>query len=232
MRQRWLSRLGITSVAVGIAALGIATPAWANTPTTPDLHQTNVTLAGSGFDKGFGNCSEVPDQSPTEDVWVFVWPGTANEDQLVELELKFDSDGDGVADATLTEDDATETTDSGALKAVVTTPAGWTLLSGTSTITGDGVSPSPQGTFVFNLTHGCAGGEVPTTPPTSPPTSPSSPSESTPGETSSTPGGGGGNLPLTGTAVGGLVVVGVGLLAAGVAMMAVRRRREVDLTDI
>jgi LPXTG-motif cell wall-anchored protein len=231
MRQRWLPRLGITSVAVGIAALGIATPAWANTATTPDLHQTNVTLADSEFDQGFGECTEVPDQSPTEDVWVFVWPGTENGDHLVKLELKFDSDGDGVADETVTEADATETTDSGTLKAVVTTPAGWTLLSGTSTITGDGVSLEIKDTFYFNLTHGCAGGGSET--PTTPPTSPTSPSESTPGETSSAPGGGGGGtLPLTGTAVGGIVVVGVGLVAAGVALMAVRRRREIDLTDV
>jgi LPXTG-motif cell wall-anchored protein len=114
---------------------------------------------------------------------------------------------------------------------VVTTPAGWTLLSGTSTITGDGVSLEIKDTFYFNLTHGCAGGGSET--PTTPPTSPTSPSESTPGETSSAPGGGGGGtLPLTGTAVGGIVVVGVGLVAAGVALMAVRRRREIDLTDV
>jgi LPXTG-motif cell wall-anchored protein len=241
MRQRWLSRLAFVSAAVGIAALATAAPAWANTASTPDLHQTNVTLAGSDFDQGFGECSEVPDQAPDQDVWVFVWPGTSNDDELVKLELNFDSDGDGVADTTLTEADATATTDSGTLKAWVTTPAGWTLISGTSEITGE-VSLEINGTFYFNLTHGCAGTPATPTPSGSPTPSetpsvtpsetPSESGSSTPGATSSAPGGGGGGLPVTGTAIGGIVVVGVGLVAAGVALLAVRRRREIDLTDL
>jgi LPXTG-motif cell wall-anchored protein len=46
--------------------------------------------------------------------------------------------------------------------------------------------------------------------------------------TSTSPGGGG-SLPLTGTAVGGIVAAGVGLVAAGTVLVVARRRR--DATD-
>jgi LPXTG-motif cell wall-anchored protein len=37
---------------------------------------------------------------------------------------------------------------------------------------------------------------------------------------------------VTGTAVGGLLITGIGLLAAGIALMAIRRRRDItDLTE-
>lgn len=51
----------------------------------------------------------------------------------------------------------------------------------------------------------------------------------TPGTTTSSPGGGGG-LPVTGSAIGGLVVMGLALVVGGAALLAVRRRRD-DATE-
>jgi LPXTG-motif cell wall-anchored protein len=60
------------------------------------------------------------------------------------------------------------------------------------------------------------------TPPTSTSTDPGDPGTPTP-----TPGGG--SLPLTGTAVGGIVAAGIGLIAGGAVLIVARRRR--DATD-
>ena len=218
------------AAAGGALALAAASPALAQADqVTVDLRQSGVTAGDPEFDLGFGACEEVPEQGGDQDVWVFVWPGNAV-DELVSLALNFDTDGDGVADTTLTEADATRTLDSGTLKVWVTTPAGWTLVDGTSEVLG--TLPRDQ----FNLTHSCAGqpgdGNGKPTPSPTP--------EPTPGNGDDGNGNGGGNggedeeptLPVTGAQVGGLVVLGAGLLAAGVAMLAVRRRRGLpDLTD-
>jgi len=145
--------------------------------------------------------------------------------------------------------------DNGTPKVTFVTPAGWRLESGTSTITGQvptfGSDAFPEG--FFNLTHACPG-TVPTTPapsskpPTSaPPTtdtpreseSPSYPAETSgPPETTpqpsdtlpgsspadSTPPSDGG-LPVTGAALGGVIVAGLALLAGGVVAILVARRR-------
>jgi LPXTG-motif cell wall-anchored protein len=171
----------------------------------------------------------VPDQGENQDVWVFVWPGN-QVTALISLTLNFDTDGDGIADTTLDETDAMETLDSGTFKAWVVTDAGWTLVDGTSTVEDtDGMLP---GDGDFQLTHTCAGkpGEEP-----SPSPSPSepAPSETPPGETppGETPPGEDDDdekpgLPVTGLQTGGLVALGVALLAGGAAMLVVRRRRD------
>jgi LPXTG-motif cell wall-anchored protein len=232
MGKTLLARL-FTVVAGGTVALIAAAPAVAaQEATTVDLRQAGVTAGQPEFDLGFGKCEEKPDQAETEDVWVFVWPGNDVE-ELVSLTLNFDSDGDGTADTTLTEADATATLDQGTLKVWVTTPAGWTLIDGTSQVIGE--VPRPK----FNLTHSCAGqpgGGNGTPPPPTPTPTPS------PGATP--PGGENGNggeddngesddqLPVTGMQVGGMVLLGAGLLAAGIAMLAVRRHRRLpDLAD-
>ena len=69
---------------------------------------------------------------------------------------------------------------------------------------------------------------TPTPTPTTPtPTTPDPTTPTDPGTTTPPPGGG--NLPLTGTAVGGIVVTGIGLVAGGAVLMLARRRR--DATD-
>ncbi|HET6212266.1 MAG TPA: LPXTG cell wall anchor domain-containing protein [Micromonosporaceae bacterium] len=223
MASRWLTRLAFTVVAGGVALLAAATPALANT--TVLLRQSNV-LANGNSDKGFGKCTT--DQAANEDIWVFVWPGN-NAGDLVDLTLNFASDGGFTADSQRTEADATKTLDNGTLKVSVSTPAGWRLINGTSVVTGT----VPGNDDEFNLTHTCAGTPG-STPPTTPSDGGSSSSDGGGGDGgSSTPPSGSGGLPVTGTAIGGIVVVGIGMLAAGVALMAVRRRRDLtDLTDV
>lgn len=217
-----------------LAATG-GTAAASEDPTTVDLRQNDVTADNPEFDLGSGNCEEKPDQGADEDIWVFVWPGNSVE-ELVSLTLNFDSDGDGTADTTLTEADATKTLDNGTLKVWVSTPTGWTLIDGTSEVIG-----APKGEK-FNLTHSCAGtteGPTPTPTPTPVPT-PSEPGNGN-GNGNGQGGGNGGDdddseagLPVTGMQVGGLAAIGAGLLAAGaVALLAVRRRRSLpaELTE-
>ena len=114
--------------------------------------------------------------------------------------------------------------------AYVFAPAGWLLVTATAEV--------ERGSRLI-LRHACAG--EPAAPPT-PGATPSPSPGATPTPTPSvaptaTPGtpppaGAGPGLVVTGAQVGGMVVLGTGLLAAGVAMMAVRRRRAVsDLLD-
>jgi LPXTG-motif cell wall-anchored protein len=76
------------------------------------------------------------------------------------------------------------------------------------------------------------------TPPTTPPTTPPPGENGDDGEDGENGEGGddgeddNGSLPVTGMQVGGLVALGAGLLAAGIVMLAVRRRRDLPgLTD-
>jgi len=230
--SRWVPRLVVAAVA-GASMVAVSTPAWADS--TAVLNQSNVFADQTKF----GMCVEKPNQSSTEDIWVFVWPGGMAGD-LLDLTLNFDNNGDNIADAQRTEADGTKTIDNGTLKVWVTTPAGWKLLNGTSLISG--TVPQNQ----FQLTHTCGGTTTPTpgpTPSTDPTPTPSGPepsepnpsepnpsspepSGSSPGTTPGTPGGGGG-LPLTGTSVAGIVVFGMALITVGAAFLAVRRRRTI-----
>jgi LPXTG-motif cell wall-anchored protein len=239
MRQRWLSRLALISAAVGVAALATAAPAWADI--TININPGNVPTTAAGFGDN-NNCD--PDLGggpfPDKDVWVFNLPVQTRD--FVSVTAEFSTDGDN----TTVEQALTIPTDGGAIvrkgtsKAWIATPAGWTLVGATAVVTGD--APSGDTKVFFVLTHTCAATSTPSgspTPSESPSGTPSeTPSESgsaslpPPSGTSSAPGGGGGGLPVTGTALGGLVVLGVGLVAAGVALLSVRRRREIDLTDL
>lgn len=229
MGKTLLTRLA-AGAAGGTLALTAAAPALAQDEHVVDLRQSNVTADDPEFNQGFGECVEKPDQGEDEDIWVFVWPGNQVE-ELVSLTLNFDSDGDDTADTTLTEADANETLDQGTLKVWVATPAGWTLIDGTSEVVGS--VPRDK----FNLTHSCAGeegGNGKTPPPTTPP--PGNGGTPPPGEGENGEGGEDGEdedeLPVTGLQVGGLAVIGAGLLAAGVALMAIRRRNGLaDLTE-
>jgi len=104
-------------------------------------------------------------------------------------------------------------------------------------VDGTGQARNPQ-RDTFNVTHVCRGGGGPEEKPGKPgkphkpekpgaPGSPSSPpGESPPGGSGgSAAGAGGESLPITGTAVGGLVALGLGLVGAGGALLALRRRR-------
>lgn len=243
MGKTLLTRLAAAG-AGGALALAVAVPAMADDHTTgADLRQSDVFADDPEFDGGFGACSEKPDQAENEDIWVFVWPGN-NATALVSLTLNFDSTGDGVADQVRTEADATPTTDSGTLKVWVTTPAGWMLVDGTSVVEGTLPGPPHSEDRKFNLTHSCAG----TTPGNGEePENGEKPENGDEAENGDKPDNGEdpesgeepeAGLPVTGSPASRLVGVGAGLLvagaamAAGVAMLAARRRRQLaELTD-
>jgi LPXTG-motif cell wall-anchored protein len=63
----------------------------------------------------------------------------------------------------------------------------------------------------------------PTTPPTSPPTSPPTTAPTSAGAVTTSPAAA---LPVTGASLGGLVALGIGLVAGGTALMVMRRRRD------
>jgi hypothetical protein len=197
-----------------VLAVAAAGPAWADT--TLPLHQTNVTAAGFGS----RSCDHVPGGATAgKDGWVFVLPG--NKGDFTSLTLTFK--GDGNATVRHIPGDGTIVDSKGTSKAVLQTPAGWTLVSGTATISG--TAP----TKFFNLTHTCpstgkASGSGSPSPSRSPEVTPSPSGGSNGGG-----GGSGGSLPITGTAVGGLIALSLALIAAGAALMAmVRRRRSVE----
>jgi LPXTG-motif cell wall-anchored protein len=217
------------------AALGASVGFAAASPAMADSHisinpgnvPTTAQDAEQSCDPNFGGGPYVD-----KDVWVFNLPnmsGDAGEFLSVTANFEYDTNGDGVADATaqvVIDKGAADGDDivlNGTSKAYAITPAGWTLVSATAEITGTA--------DFFVLTHACAGGtsESSSPPPSTPTTPPSSPS--TP--TSSAPGGGGGNgggengggLPITGVAASSIAVVGAGLIGTG-AVLLLRRRRK------
>jgi hypothetical protein len=133
--------------------------------------------------------------------------------------------------------------------AYVITDAGWTLIDGEAVVTGPGADGAPGDEF--NLSHVCVG-----TPPTTPPGTPTTvPATTTPPTTTTTTmtttnggpsrtttigglgnGGGGGapaaggagsgSLPVTGVALGGMLLTGLALVGGGVALVVLRRRRD------
>jgi LPXTG-motif cell wall-anchored protein len=248
MSSRWLSRLAVAAAAAGAVTLMTATSAWAVDPVTINLHpdHDNVTAKGFDGDTCDGPFADLPDGF---DGWHFVLP-SASGDSFVQLNLVF-TKSDGSESVTITSTDSNNPSEdatvplgewfgyfdnAGAAEkhAYVFTEAGWTLTSGTAQVVGAAADESD----VFNLSHTCAGdGTPPTEPPptTAPPTEPPSTTEppgnggSSPPPTTTTPGGG---LPVTGTAIGGIVIAGIGLVAAGIALLAIRRRRDIaDLTE-
>jgi LPXTG-motif cell wall-anchored protein len=88
----------------------------------------------------------------------------------------------------------------------------------------DVVSPEGPKHKVFWLEPCVAPTSPPASPPTSPPTSPPSSPPTSPGAVTTSPGGG--QLPVTGTALGGLVALGLGLIGGGAALVVMRRRRD------
>lgn len=208
----------LAAVAGAVAAVGLATasPAWADTPV--DVNPGNVPTTAE--DHGDHGCDFGGGPYADQDVWVFVLPG--KHDKVGDFEsvtAVFGANGS----LTIPDDGGAIVTDKGTSKAWITTPAGWTLTGASAVVTGTAEK--------FNLTHTCpaggGGGQTPT------PTGSASPSTSTSGSTSASASGasgggsgGGGSLPVTGAATMTTAVVGTALVAGGVALLAVRRRRQ------
>lgn len=239
MPQRRHVARAVVSATAATTFLALATPAWANS--TADLRQSNV-QAGE-FQNQECDDPRFAGLGDDQDGWHFVLPGNKDESgDFVSLTLVFT---DGVQTVQVEIPDAEDAypdafystggKNSQVKHAYLFTPAGWTLVTGTATITGEAEK--------FNLSHTCPGEPTtPTTPPATPTTppatvtptpggsvDPSSPAPSDPASpsTSVTPGGGGGgDLPLTGAAATTIALLGVGLIGGGATLVALRRRRD------
>jgi LPXTG-motif cell wall-anchored protein len=228
------SRLGRFAVLFGAACaitLAIAGPAQAATTTTGiHLNTRQQGKTAAAFEDG---CDQVPGGRVNGiDGWVFVLPG--NQGTLVSLHLTFN---DGTKNVTV---DIPGTSypngisASGSDKMYVKLPAGWKIVDGTGTAT------NPKKDF-FNVTHVCrsggkGGGNGGNGGGNGGNGGGNGSGGGTNGGSGSSSGSGsggasGGNqsesLPITGTAIGGLVALGLGLVAAGSALLVVRRRRQV-----
>ncbi|NUT38280.1 MAG: hypothetical protein HOV79_34985 [Hamadaea sp.] len=254
MRQRY-ARLALAAATAFLAATAFASPAQA-AEADVTINPGNVPTTAAGFethdcddifeffdkveDPGNGDKFQVKngviDIPIGIDGWHFILPD-ASGDAFVSLKLNFTTP-DGPLEVTIPGGGGENDPYWGVLgeaggksnkHAYLLTYAGWTLTGGTAVVQrGDG--QYTQNTF--NLSHVCAG--TPQSPSPSPSVSAStgtssSPSpgasQSTPPGTSASPSPSGG-LPVTGVAWGATALTAVGLIAAGVALMAVRRRRE------
>lgn len=244
MGKRMFARLGVAAAAGALAlALASAGPALANGHVaTIDINDDHVPTTAADFADRPGQESDCSDEAfgdieSGEDGWHFILPDHSGDD-FVELRLTF-STPDGAVTVTIDQVDPPGSSDpvegwrgahitaagqSGMfIHAWLITPEGWTLEDAEADVTGDASGPGGKDPF-FNLSHVCLGDEEPgngngTPTPTTTPTT-----TTTPGDGN----GGGGDepeLPVTGMQVGGLALLGAGLLAGGIAMMAVRRRR-------
>jgi LPXTG-motif cell wall-anchored protein len=216
-----LRRLAATAGAAIVIGLGAGSPAWADT--SIGINPGNVPTTAAGY--GSKDCDPHFGGGPHAgtDVWVFVLPGGKDAGDFVSVTATFGTPG-GAETLTIPADGGAIVTDKGASKAWIATPSGWTLTGATAVITGTAAK--------FNLTHTCparGNGTPSPSPSISDTPSPSTPGGSTPGSPGGTsPGGGGdgGGLPVTGAAVTGLTATGAGLVLGGVALLALRRRRE------
>ncbi|GIJ35849.1 LPXTG cell wall anchor domain-containing protein [Micromonospora sediminimaris] len=235
-QRRHVARAAVSGVAA-TALLALAAPAWASS--TVPLHSAHQGSTAADFQQ---QCADTrfADRPTDHDGWHFVLPGGPSAGGFESLTLTFDN-GSGTVDVTVP--DAADAypdalypagqNESRLIHAYLFTPAGWTLVDGSATISGQGDR--------FNLSHTCAGQPTPESPtptpttsesPTPTPTVPESPVPSdTPSASPSngTGGGGGdddGSLPVTGAAATTMALVGVGLIGGGVALVALRRRRD------
>ncbi|MEV4710256.1 LPXTG cell wall anchor domain-containing protein [Micromonospora sp. NPDC049374] len=245
-QRRHVARAAVSGAAA-TALLALAAPAWASS--TAPLHSPHKGATAAGFETQ--NCDDDRFEGLTadQDGWHFVLPGGASAGSFQSIELTFATSGGESVTVTIPDagdpyPDAFYSANGRVIHAYLFTPAGWTLSDGTATISGQ--------SNAFNLSHTCAGQPTPQSPtptPTSPesptptPTTPESPTPESPTPTPTAPespvpsdtpsdgtGGGGGdddgNLPVTGTAVTTMALVGVGLIGGGVALVALRRRRD------
>lgn len=227
MRQRRLATRALVPVAAAAACLAFSTPAWASSDVHLKTAHTNV--KAGGFEVQECNDERFDNLPADHDGWHFVLP-SKEAGNFEELTLTFSDNGGEsvivkVPDAGDPYPDDFYKAGDQVKHAYVFTPAGWTLVSGSATISGTAKE--------FELSHTCAG-TTPSNPPSNPPNSESpAPSETptSPGETPTSPGDKGdkddnGGLPVTGAAATTLALLGVALVGGGATMVALRRRRD------
>jgi LPXTG-motif cell wall-anchored protein len=222
MGSRGLARIvSVTAAAVIVGLVG-ATPARADV--TISINKGNVPTTAAGFsnhdcDPNFGG-----GPFADKDVWVFVLPD--KDADFVTVTATFSKPGGATTSLTIPDDGGAIVNDKGTSKAWIATPKGWTLTGATAVITGD----DAYGKF-FNLTHTCpAKGSSPS--PSTSVSSSASASASAPASPAPSASGtaGGGNLPVTGPALAGMLAVGAGLVLGGIALLVARRRRDAGST--
>lgn len=227
MGNRVFGRLAAVA-AGGVLALAAAAPAFADDHTTTiDIKDDHVPSAAEGFTNQ--ECDgPFEDLNDGEDGFHFVLTQFGGDSADVAMFLDFeDGDGDPVPTIQANPNDFVKTGQVVHLWLIV--PAGWTLVGAWGEAPTADLGANPQ----FNLSHTCPGepgnGNGETPPPTTPPPgngeTPPPGNGETPPPGEEEPG-----LPVTGMQVGGLVALGVALLAAGAAMMVVRRRG--SITDL
>ncbi|HEX6498208.1 MAG TPA: LPXTG cell wall anchor domain-containing protein [Micromonosporaceae bacterium] len=225
MGSRWLARLAVAGAAV--TALFVSSPAWANSDIS--INDGNVPTTAANFDNHECNFGGGP--YADSDVWVFVLPSNGGDAGVfLSVTATFDT-GSGTTQLSATPPNGGIVNDNGTSKAWIKAPAGWTLTDATASISGTARDPKNG----FNLTHTCpaTGGNTSpsaTASASSPGGNGGSPSGSSTGTVPGTPGtstSSGGSLPVTGTAVGAFVAVGLLLVAGGVTLIVMRRRRDV-----
>jgi LPXTG-motif cell wall-anchored protein len=222
-------RLGRFAVLFGAACaitLAIAGPAQAVATTDIHLNPGQKGKTAAAFEN---NCDQVPGgRAAGVDGWVFVLPG--NQATLVSLHLTFNDGTSNVIVDIPGTSYPSGTSTSGSDKMFVKLPAGWTIIDGTGTAT----NPKKD---IFNVTHVCrsgggsGGGSNGGGSGGGSNGGGSGGGSNGGGAGNGSGGGAGGNqgesLPITGQAIGGLVALGLGLVAAGTALLVVRRRRQV-----
>lgn len=233
MSSRWLSRLAVATAAAGVLTIGVASAVWADATININPGQVPTTAKQFGTQECDGPFEGLPGD---KDGWHFILPAGAGDDFL-SVTLTFSSPG-GTVTATVTSRDPNAPSTGAGWSGYIAeaggsdvfrhlwlfTDAGWTLTAGTATVSG---TPGQNPQFV--LSHTCPGTPAsPSNPPSSPPSDPSNP-PSSPGVPPSSGGGGGvgGGLPVTGPAIGGAIVLGLGLVGGGIALVMMRRRRNV-----
>jgi hypothetical protein len=241
-----VSTLARSAAVAGAAAAVLLSGGTAAASTTLPLHAAHRNTTAATF--ATHSCDQIPPalRGGASDGFVFVLP--ANDANFVSLALSFrDTGGATVTVAVPNPADAYPDgiTTNGTSKAWVVVPAGWTLLDGTAVVD-NGATKADD----FNLTHTCAGTgpsaspspskspspsassvtsipaspSVPATPSASRSATPEGSSAPSPSATVVVPPGGG-SLPITGVAVTGTIGTGAVLVAAGAALLTIRRRR-------
>jgi hypothetical protein len=234
---RTLQRAAAVSIASGVAVLAFAGPAMANS--TIPLHEAHKGSTAADFPTH--ECEGQLPETPGKDGWHFVLPASGDPDaEFVSLTLTYTDTVGGTQTVQVPPGGVID-----GMHAYVYTLPGWTLEDGTATIT----SAAGEGPDDFVLSHTCPASSVTPTPSQSGSMAPSEGPSDMPSETpsqgpsgsvapsegpsdtptgsvapSSSPTPPGGQLPVTGLAIGGIVLTGLGLVGAGAAMRALRRK--------
>ena len=252
MASAWRSRILATVGITGVVVFGIASPAWAD-PTTISINPGNIAVGGTAA-ATFSTKSCDPNLGggpfAGQDVWVFNLPSDglkAEKSTFVSITATFDT-GSGTVTKTIPPDGSIVFI--GTSKGVVTTPAGWKLTGATAVVTKaepffvlthtcpatspSATTPAPRTSAPATTSAAPTTGTATTTtqaPATSattthaPATSAAATTVAAPATAAATTPPAPGGLPVTGGALGGLVAVGFGLIAAGAGLLFLHKRR-------